>query len=105
LVRRPLTGLLYQPRMIYDECGVVGGMRTGRGNRSTRRKPAPVPLRPPKIPHELTWARSGNLAINIVSHGTAIINGKYVRTGEAYFKVMTLHSFERAHKYCEKNFS
>jgi hypothetical protein len=37
LVRRPLTGLLYQPRMIDDECGAVGGMRTGRGNRSTRR--------------------------------------------------------------------
>jgi hypothetical protein len=29
-------------------------MRTGRGNRSTRRKPAPVPLCPPKIPHDLT---------------------------------------------------
>jgi hypothetical protein len=27
-----------------DECGEVGGMRIGRGNRNTRRKPAPVPL-------------------------------------------------------------
>jgi hypothetical protein len=27
-----------------DERGVVGGMRIGRGNRSTRRKPAPVPV-------------------------------------------------------------
>jgi hypothetical protein len=27
LVRRPLIGLLYQPRMIVDECGAVGGMR------------------------------------------------------------------------------
>jgi hypothetical protein len=25
-----------------DECGVIGGM-SGRGNPSTRRKPAPVP--------------------------------------------------------------
>jgi hypothetical protein len=58
LVRRPLFGLLYQPRMIDDECGVVGGMRIGRGNRSNRRKPAPVPLRPPKIPHDLTWDRT-----------------------------------------------
>jgi hypothetical protein len=34
LVRQPLTGLLYQPRMIdVDECGAVGGMRVGRGNR------------------------------------------------------------------------
>jgi hypothetical protein len=29
-------------------------MRIGRGNRSTRRKPAPVPLCPPQIPHDLT---------------------------------------------------
>jgi hypothetical protein len=26
-----------------DECGAVGGIRIGRGNRSTRRKPDPVP--------------------------------------------------------------
>jgi hypothetical protein len=37
-----------------DECGAVGGMRIGRGNRSTRTKPAPVPLCPPPIPHDLT---------------------------------------------------
>jgi hypothetical protein len=41
-----------------DECGAVGGMRTGRGNRITRRKPAPVPLFQPQIPHDLTWART-----------------------------------------------
>jgi hypothetical protein len=28
-------------------------MRIGRGNLSTRRKPVPVPLRPPQIPHSL----------------------------------------------------
>jgi hypothetical protein len=39
-----------------DECGAVGGMRIGRGNRITRRKPAPVPLFPPQIPHDLTGA-------------------------------------------------
>jgi hypothetical protein len=44
--------------MIDDECGAVGGMRIGRGNRSTRRKPASVPLCPPQIPHDLTWART-----------------------------------------------
>jgi hypothetical protein len=53
--RWPLFGLLYQPRMIDDECGVVGGMRIGRGNRSTGGKPAPVPLCPPQIPHDPTW--------------------------------------------------
>jgi hypothetical protein len=33
----------------YDD-GKVGGMKIGRGNRSTRRKPAPAPLCPPQIP-------------------------------------------------------
>jgi hypothetical protein len=34
----------------YD-AGEIGGMRIGMGNRSTRRKPAPVPLCPPQTPH------------------------------------------------------
>jgi hypothetical protein len=64
LVRRPLFGLLYQPRMIDDdECGAVGGMKIGRGNRSTRRKPAPVPLCLPQITHDLTWARTRAAAV------------------------------------------
>jgi hypothetical protein len=47
------TGLLYQPQMIDDgDCGEIGGMKIGRGNRSTRRKPAPAPLCPPHIPHD-----------------------------------------------------
>jgi hypothetical protein len=38
VVRRPLFGLLYQPQVIdEDECGAAGGMRIGRGNRSTPR--------------------------------------------------------------------
>jgi hypothetical protein len=59
LVRRPLFGLLYQPQMIDhddDDCGAIGGMRIGRGNRSTRRKPALAPLCPPQIPHDLIRA-------------------------------------------------
>jgi hypothetical protein len=32
------------------EDGKFGGMKAGRGNRSTRRKPAPAPLCPPQIP-------------------------------------------------------
>jgi hypothetical protein len=34
----------------YDD-GEIGGMMIGRGNRSIRRKPAPVPLCPPQTPH------------------------------------------------------
>jgi hypothetical protein len=44
------TGLLYQLQMIDDgDCGAIGGMKIGTGNRSTRRKPAPGPLCPPQI--------------------------------------------------------
>jgi hypothetical protein len=51
------TGLLYHPRMIDDvNCGAIGGMKIGRGNRSTRRKPAPASLCPPQIPHDQTRA-------------------------------------------------
>jgi hypothetical protein len=34
----------------YDD-GEIGGILIGRGNRSARRKPAPMPLCPPQIPH------------------------------------------------------
>jgi hypothetical protein len=51
--------LLYQPRMIDDgDCGAIGELKIGRGNPSTRRKPAPVPLCPPQIPHMLSRART-----------------------------------------------
>jgi hypothetical protein len=39
--------------MIGDgDRGEIGGMKIGRGNRSTRRKPDPAPLCPPQIPHD-----------------------------------------------------
>jgi hypothetical protein len=39
---------------MIDEYGAVSGMRIGRRNRSTRTKPVPLPLSPPKIPPELS---------------------------------------------------
>jgi hypothetical protein len=41
-------------RMIF---GAIGGMKIGRGNWSTRRKPAPAPLCPPQNP---TWLDQGS---------------------------------------------
>jgi hypothetical protein len=42
------SGLLYKPQMIDEgDCGAIGGMKIGRGNRSTQRKPAAAPLCPP----------------------------------------------------------
>jgi hypothetical protein len=52
--------------MIDYEYGRVGGMRIGRENRSTRRKPTPVSLCPPQIPHDLTWARTRAAAVLIL---------------------------------------
>jgi hypothetical protein len=76
LVRRPIFGILYQPRMIDDECGVVGGMRIGRGNQSTREKTYPSATLSTTNP---TWPdlrsnqgrRGGKPANNHLSYGTA----------------------------------
>jgi hypothetical protein len=52
-------GQLYEPLMIDDgDCGAIGGMTIGRGNRNTRRKPALVPFCAPQIPRDLTRART-----------------------------------------------
>jgi hypothetical protein len=67
------TGLLYQPQMIDDgECGAIGRMKIGRGNRSTRRKPAPAPLCPPQIPYDQTRARTRAAAWAMVRPRIAI---------------------------------
>jgi hypothetical protein len=50
--------------MSGDGCGAAGGM-FGRGSRSTRRKPAPVLLFPPQIPHDVT--RTGTRAAAVGS--------------------------------------
>jgi hypothetical protein len=41
-----------------DDCAAIGGMRIGRGKRSSRRKTAPLPLGPPKILHDVIRARN-----------------------------------------------
>jgi hypothetical protein len=53
------SGLLYRPQMIDEgDWGSIGGMKIGRGNRSTQRKPAPAPLCPSQLPHDQTRART-----------------------------------------------
>jgi hypothetical protein len=49
--------------MMINEYGAIGGMRIGRGIRSTRIKPAPVPLCPLRIPNDLTWDRTRAAAV------------------------------------------
>jgi hypothetical protein len=58
------SGLLYKPQIIDEgDCGASGGMKIGRGNRSTRRKPAPAPLCPPQIPHDQIQAQTRAAAV------------------------------------------
>jgi hypothetical protein len=49
----------------YDD-GEIGGM-IGRGNRRTRRKPAPAPLCPPQTPHVAGRNASGSLTTSRVT--------------------------------------
>jgi hypothetical protein len=73
------SGLLYKPQMIDEgDCGAIGGMKFGRGNRSTRRKPSPAPLCPPQIPNDqigdrTPGRRGGKPATNRLSYGAAYI--------------------------------
>jgi hypothetical protein len=58
------SGLLYKPQMIDEgDCGAIGGMRIGRGNRSTRRNRAPAQLCPPQIPLDSARARPRAAAV------------------------------------------
>jgi hypothetical protein len=79
------SGLLYKPQMIDEgDFGSIGGMKIVRGNRSTRRKPAPVPLCPPQIPtrpdpSSNPGRRGGKPATNRLSYGAAFdwLNSRY----------------------------
>jgi hypothetical protein len=42
---------------------IVGGMKIGRGIRSSRRKPTPAPLCPPQIPLDQTRDRTQAAAV------------------------------------------
>jgi hypothetical protein len=60
-----------------DDGELFGGVKIGRGNRRTRRKPAPAPLCPPQIPLDQTpgsnpGRRGGKPATNRLSYGAAI---------------------------------
>jgi hypothetical protein len=54
----PLATSVYVPAPGDCEDGEFSEMKIGRGNRSTRRKPAPMPIFPPQIPLDKTWART-----------------------------------------------
>jgi hypothetical protein len=78
------TDLLYQPQMIDGDCEGIGGMRICRGNRSTRRKPAPVPLCSPQMPHDLTRARTWATAV-----------GSRPELWHGHLRALTNHAFRK----------
>jgi hypothetical protein len=56
------------------DCGAIGGMKIGRGNRSTRREPTSAPLGSPQMPLDQTpesnpGRRGGKPATNRLSYG------------------------------------
>jgi hypothetical protein len=62
-------------RMIF---GAISGIKCGRGNRSTRRKPTPAPLCPPQNPTLQTRSRTpdrsgGKPATNRQSYGATFL--------------------------------
>jgi hypothetical protein len=85
VLRRPLVGLLHQPWIIVgDACEPVGGMRIGKGNRSTWRKPTPMSLCPPQIPRELTPDRTkaavmGSWRLTVGVNGASWLHCYYCR--------------------------
>jgi hypothetical protein len=87
-----------QHRMIdYDECGAVGGMRIGRGNRNTRRKPVPVPLWPSEIPHDLTWTRTRAAAVGPQRLIAWAMSRPYSWLGIAITSFVVIHPLHGCH--------
>jgi hypothetical protein len=60
----------------YYNAGICG-MMIGKGNRSNRRKPGPLPRCPPQTPHAYPdvnpGRRCGKAATNRLSYGTALL--------------------------------
>jgi hypothetical protein len=71
---------------MINEYGAVGGMINGTRNRSTWKKPVPVPLFPPQIPHDLTWNQtraaavgSRRLTVRIIAQPKLSFNSSFSR--------------------------
>jgi hypothetical protein len=72
-----------------------------RGNRSTRKKPAPVPLSPPQIPHDLTraWIRAAVLGTALaMTRPTLTLEhflyvGPFVRINDVLIRSISLSCF------------
>jgi hypothetical protein len=80
----------------YDD-GEIGGM-SGRGNRSIRRKPAPVPLCPPQTPHaartRTRGAAAGSQRLTAeLLHGLASRYTDYAIPARSVFSVSLIYIY------------
>jgi hypothetical protein len=67
--RRQVIVVLYHPRMMDDdECEAVGGMRIGRGNRSTQGNPCPSATLSTTNPTYLTLDRTRTACAVVLSN-------------------------------------
>jgi hypothetical protein len=79
LVLRPLWPIVQTPMIDEMIFGAIGGMKIGRGNRSTRMKPTPAPLCPPQNTTWQTRSRTpdrsgGKPATNRLSYGATFFS-------------------------------
>jgi hypothetical protein len=83
-----------------DECGAIGGMRIGKGSRSTQRKPATTNPTCPDLGSN-PGHRCGNPATNPLSYGTALDEAKFISrlgTVESTFQLCSPVIKERRYK-------
>jgi hypothetical protein len=103
------TGLLYQPRTIGDDdCGEIGGMNIGRGNRSTRRQFSatlsttnPTWLDPVLNPGR----RGGKPPTNLLSYGAAWLSNYWINSAlnMSYYIAVTVANPKVCTSYSHKN--
>jgi hypothetical protein len=84
-----------------DEREAIGGM-IGRGNRSTRRKPAHVPLCPLQIQHDLTRAQTWAAAVG--SQRLTVRHGHPRPVNRDSFNFQTSRTVCRQRRETEQNY-
>jgi hypothetical protein len=73
----------------YDD-GEFGGMKIGRVNRSTRKKPAPAPLCPPQIPLDQTRVLTRAAAVGISSNSSGTDCSTHAQSNSALTNGLTV---------------